>query len=166
MECKLLFFGPLRLRLFLQNCGFMFLATFASSVTMSSALDVELVLLSLHCFSLSVSDCFEWQSQNSETIVTLKQTFCRYFDTLDCIYRRTNHLLRTSFSAISVVKSPYKIFSTTITISFPFLPNPPVIISHSPVNYVQIDSSFSDPQMTSQSVRMMWDSLLSVLATV
>ena len=51
----LLFFCPLRFRLFLQNCDFMFLATLASSVTMSSALDVELVLLSLQRFSLSVS---------------------------------------------------------------------------------------------------------------
>ena len=37
--------------------------------------------------------------------------------------RRNIHLLRTSFSAILV---SYEIFSTTITISFPFLPNPPV----------------------------------------
>ena len=73
------------------------------------------------------------------------------------IYGNTSARITTTteVSAISVVKSPYKIFSTTITISFPFLPNPLVIISHSPVNYVQIDSSFSDPQMTSQSVRMM-----------
>ena len=123
-ECKLFSsFAHWDLDFFLlQNCDFMFLATLASSVTMSSALDVELVLLSLHCFSLSVSECFEWQSQNPETKVTLKQTFCRDFDTLDCI-RGNIDLLRTSFSAMLV---SYEIFSKTTTISFPFLPNPPV----------------------------------------
>ena len=55
-ENKLFFFWPIEIKtFFLQNCDFMFLATLASSVTMSSALDVELVLLSLHSFSLSVS---------------------------------------------------------------------------------------------------------------
>ena len=119
------FFGPLRFRLFLAELWFYFfgnLGIFCDNVLRSRCGIGSPEPAAFFTLSFRYWECFELQSQNPETKVTLKQTFCRDFDTLDCI-RGNIDLLRTSFSAMLV---SYEIFSKTITISFPFLPNPPV----------------------------------------
>ena len=122
----LLLFCPLRFRLFVfaELWFYVFgnLGIFCDNVLRSGCGIGSSEPALFFTLSFRYWECFELQSQNPETKVTLKQTFCRDFDTLDCI-RGNIDLLRTSFSAILV---SYEIFSTTITISFLFLPNPPV----------------------------------------
>ena len=82
------FFGPLRLRLFFAELWFYVfgnLGIFCDNVLRSRCGIGSPEPALFFTLSFRYWECFEWQSQNPEALVTLKQTFCRDFDTLDCI---------------------------------------------------------------------------------